>query len=171
MAVRCIHYTLLMILAKPTHYIMAVVKDSRPLYKSADDIEAMHERVRHRAPALEEGAKAGYSADVTDTPPSCPTQPTPASPPYQFDDLLDDPEYDRISDFDELEDSRLIHIRDPQAVRRRAMAADFSEGRLETFVGSPQKELPGTPNQYVSYLVTTKVCFYLQLYHFYALGV
>jgi hypothetical protein len=37
------------------------------------------------------------------------------------------------------------------------MAEDFSEGRLETFVGSPQKELAGTQNAYVSYLVTTKV--------------
>ena len=37
------------------------------------------------------------------------------------------------------------------------MAADFSEGRLETFVGSPQKELAGTQNAYFSYLVTTKV--------------
>ncbi|KAF1360410.1 Phox-like protein [Lizonia empirigonia] len=36
------------------------------------------------------------------------------------------------------------------------MAEDFSEGRLETSVGSPQKELAGTQNAYVSYLVTTK---------------
>ncbi|KAF2118361.1 hypothetical protein BDV96DRAFT_488309 [Lophiotrema nucula] len=36
------------------------------------------------------------------------------------------------------------------------MAADFSEGRLETIVGSPQKELSGTKDAYVSYLVTTK---------------
>ncbi|KAL6711801.1 intercellular trafficking and secretion [Coniothyrium glycines] len=36
------------------------------------------------------------------------------------------------------------------------MADDFSEGRLETLVNSPQKELSGTQNQYVSYLVTTK---------------
>ncbi|KAF2281254.1 uncharacterized protein EI97DRAFT_366855 [Westerdykella ornata] len=37
-----------------------------------------------------------------------------------------------------------------------SMAADFSEGRLETTVGSPQKELAGTKDAYVSYLVTTK---------------
>ncbi|KAF2662923.1 Phox-like protein [Lophiostoma macrostomum CBS 122681] len=36
------------------------------------------------------------------------------------------------------------------------MTAEFSEGRLETFVGKPQKELPGTKDAYVSYLVTTK---------------
>jgi len=45
----------------------------------------------------------------------------------------------------------------PSALNARAMAEDFSEGRLETFVGSPQKELAGTQNAYVSYLVTTKV--------------
>ncbi|KAF2831155.1 Phox-like protein [Ophiobolus disseminans] len=36
------------------------------------------------------------------------------------------------------------------------MADDFSEGKLETVVDSPQKELSGTQNQYVSYQVTTK---------------
>ncbi|ORY09440.1 hypothetical protein BCR34DRAFT_516437 [Clohesyomyces aquaticus] len=36
------------------------------------------------------------------------------------------------------------------------MAADFSEGHLECWVGKPQKELPGTKDAYVSYLVSTK---------------
>ncbi|KAF2750823.1 hypothetical protein M011DRAFT_437363 [Sporormia fimetaria CBS 119925] len=36
------------------------------------------------------------------------------------------------------------------------MADEFTEGRLETTVSSPQKELAGTPNAYVSYMVTTK---------------
>ncbi|KAF2013149.1 hypothetical protein BU24DRAFT_393686 [Aaosphaeria arxii CBS 175.79] len=35
------------------------------------------------------------------------------------------------------------------------MAEEFSEGRLETTVDKPQKELPGTKDAYVSYLVTT----------------
>lgn len=35
--------------------------------------------------------------------------------------------------------------------------ADFSEGSLETLVDTPQKELPGTKDAYVSYLVKTKV--------------
>jgi sorting nexin-4 len=138
---------------------MAIIHKSHALYRSADNVEAMYEGGRHGAPALDEGAKA----DVTDTPRSCSTQPTPTSPQHLFDNLLDDPEYDQISDIDEIEKDRLVHIRDPKTVRRRAMAADFSEGRLETFVGSPQKELPGTPNQYVSYLVTTKVYLFLQL--------
>jgi hypothetical protein len=44
------------------------------------------------------------------------------------------------------------------------MAAEFTEGRLETHVGHPQKELPGTKDAYVSYEVTTKVLgFDLQL--------
>jgi sorting nexin-4 len=116
----------------------------------------MYERVRHRAPALENGANAGSSTDVTDNTPSS-TRPQPASPQHQFDDIFDDPEYDQISDIVELKKKHLIYIRDPEAVRRHAMAADFSEGRLETFVGSPQKELAGTQNQYVSYQVTTKV--------------
>ena len=34
---------------------------------------------------------------------------------------------------------------------------DFSEGRLETTVDTPVKELPGTKDSYVSYLVSTKV--------------
>lgn len=34
---------------------------------------------------------------------------------------------------------------------------DFSEGRLETIVDKPIKELPGTKDAYVSYNVTTKV--------------
>jgi hypothetical protein len=94
------------------------------------------------------------STDVT--PPSSPTPPTTSLQPT-FDEAVHDPEYDRISDIEELEKSRLLFIHDPEAVCREAMAADFSEGRLETFVGNPQKELAGTPNQYVSYQVITKV--------------
>lgn len=100
------------------------------------------------------------STDVTPPPPasSLASPPaTPASTPPQFDDILEDPEYDRLSDRDELEEELLCVIGNPQAIRKRAMAADFSEGRLETLVDSPQKELAGTQNQYVSYQVTTKV--------------
>lgn len=38
-----------------------------------------------------------------------------------------------------------------------AAMEDFSEGRLETTVDTPVKELPGTKDAYVSYLVSTKV--------------
>jgi sorting nexin-4 len=34
---------------------------------------------------------------------------------------------------------------------------DFSEGRLECTVSQPQKELDGTKDAYISYLVSTKV--------------
>lgn len=91
--------------------------------------------------------------------------PPPSAPPSiiaaPFVDLChdfdSDSDYDELSDRDELEEGYLLHRREPLAVHRRAMATDFSEGRLETFVGNPQKELSGTQNQYVSYLVTTKV--------------
>jgi hypothetical protein len=55
-------------------------------------------------------------------------------------------------------DSRIARAAWP-APNAPAMAEDFSEGRLETLVGSPQKELAGTQNAFVSYLVTTKVHF------------
>jgi sorting nexin-4 len=133
---------------------------------SVDGFEAMYDRIRCRRSLIWEGEGAGEgpghtnaasSTDVTDSAPSLPGPQQAVSPRGQFDDLLDGPDYDRLSDLDELEESRLIHARDPSALRRHAMGGDFAEGRLETFVGSPQKELAGTQNQYVSYLVTTKV--------------
>ena len=114
------------------------------------------ERVKHLAPASEEslGANAACSTDVTSIPP---TPRLTASPQHPFDDINDDSDFDQLSDLCELEESRLLLIHHPGAARRRAMAADFSEGRLETFVGNPLKELAGTQNQYVSYQVITKV--------------
>ena len=103
------------------------------------------------------GANPACSTDVTDTPPSSPTPLPTASPQHPFDDIYDDSDYDQLNDVCELEESALLRTRHPGAVRRRAMAADFSEGRLETFVGNPLKELAGTQNQYVSYQVITKV--------------
>ncbi|KAJ4372386.1 intercellular trafficking and secretion [Neocucurbitaria cava] len=119
----------------------------------------MYERIRCNAPA-EAPTKSPSSnpsdPDVTPTPtPPAVTPPTSNRGPAS-EDVLEDPEFDQISDWDELEEDYLFDKGDPLVVRRRAMAADFSEGRLETFVGSPQKELAGTQNQYVSYQVTTK---------------
>ncbi|KAI8940083.1 intercellular trafficking and secretion [Plenodomus lindquistii] len=113
----------------------------------------MDDAVRRNAPASS-WVHDPSSPDVT-WPDSPSTKPT-IKPPPPYEDILEDPEYDQISDREELEQDRLLFIRDPITVRSRAMAADFSEGRLETFVGSPQKELAGTQNQYVSYQVTTK---------------
>lgn len=136
---------------------MTVATENGALAQSAD-IVAMYERerIRHLAPASEEslGANAACSTDVTSTPP---TPRLTASPQHPFDDIDDDSDYDQLSDLCELDDNRLLHIHHSEAVRRRAMAADFSEGRLETFVGNPLKELAGTQNQYVSYQVITKV--------------
>ena len=75
-----------------------------------------------------------------------PTSPRSRSPSSDFDEDT----YDRIEDLYAIRDNSPLDI-------RRAMADDFREGRLETFVGQPQKELPGTKDAYVSYLVTTKV--------------
>lgn len=73
-------------------------------------------------------------------------------------DGADDDEFQLVDEEDVPEQHRV----DYWAARRRlqvdSMAADFSEGRLETTVGSPQRELSGTKDQYVSYLVTTDVC-------------
>jgi hypothetical protein len=52
---------------------------------------------------------------------------------------------------------RDINATAPLDTLNGTMTAEFSEGRLDTSVGKPQKELPGTKDAYVSYLVTTKV--------------
>ena len=118
----------------------------------------MYERIRcgaaERPRERESPSSSPGDCDVTRPSRTSPSTPTRQPP---FEDILEDPEFDQISDREEIEEDYLCFKRDPLAIRRRAMAADFSEGRLETFVGSPQKELAGTQNQYVSYQVTTKV--------------
>jgi hypothetical protein len=126
--------------------------------RSVDDYAAMYERVRC-APQM--GRSSSHSdrsepIDVTGTTPAS-TPPHSPTPPELLEVTLDDPEYDQISDQEEVVEEEACWRREPLAVRRRAMAADFSEGHLETLVDSPQKELAGTQNQYVSYQVTTKV--------------
>ena len=97
-------------------------------------------------------ARPAVQPDVT-----CSAATEPPAPELPLEDILDDPDYDRISDCDEIVEAEAIGRGDPTAVRRRAMAEDFSEGKLETLVDSPQKELAGTQNPYISYRVTTKV--------------
>lgn len=118
--------------------------------RDSEDYEAMYKTICCGALA----GPSGISSDVTS---QASSTPTPTSREPRFEDILEDPEYDQISDREQLEEDLLCFIGDPRAIRTRAMAADFSEGRLETLVGSPQKELAGTQNQYVSYQVTTKV--------------
>ena len=110
-----------------------------------------------------------------------PTATSPASTPTTrltqdlttFDDIWSDTASKLSDDWSDVEqDSHIARAAWP-APNAPAMAEDFSEGRygfrlpsstpnadktsLETLVGSPQKELAGTQNAYVSYLVTTKV--------------
>jgi hypothetical protein len=87
------------------------------------------------------------------------TPPTPSSTldPANFEVIWADSASEHSDDWLDLEEDSHTVRNTPSALDARAMAEDFSEGRLETFVGSPQKELAGTQNAYVSYLVTTKV--------------
>jgi sorting nexin-4 len=143
---------------------MTIPAITRPHRRSVDDFDAMYERVRYRAPLLEgnDPGHANPSGPSDVTPPSSPSTTSTYS---TLDDLQDEPldepaddtEYDQISDREEVEEDRLKAIRDPKTIRKLAMATDFSEGRLETFVGNPQKENAGTPTQYVSYQIITKV--------------
>jgi sorting nexin-4 len=115
--------------------------------------ESTREHLPRRQPS--EDSSAASSTSATPSPAS------PTSTPLAESDLIHVPALDDFDHIDELAEfkleSRFIEL-DPRAILLpRNMAADFSEGRLETFVGKPQKELPGTKDAYVSYLVTTKV--------------
>ena len=122
---------------------------------SVQDYRAMYEQIRVHPPR--EGlAPSDSPGDVTLSS-RCSTPPTPTISVLQLDDVLDDPEFDQISDREEIIKEEACWRGDPLALRRRAMAEDFSEGRLETVVDSPQKENAGTQTQYVSYQITTKV--------------
>jgi sorting nexin-4 len=120
--------------------------------RSVDNFSAMYEQIRV-PPARE---LASSPSDVTSSFQASPPL-SPATPEPPFEDILDDPEYDQISDRTDVIEEEACWRGDPTAIRKRAMAEDFSEGKLETIVDSPQKENAGTQTQYVSYQVTTKV--------------
>lgn len=136
--------------------------------RSAEDYEVMYEQIRAGwidAPP-EGGSLARPSSSASDdvrpaaqATPSTPSTPSTPTASEGLDGVLDDPgsEFDQIPDREEVIEGEAVERGEPLAVRRHAMAADFSEGKLETLVDSPQKELAGTQNQYVSYQVTTKV--------------
>lgn len=131
--------------------------DNHGLRSRVDDEAAMYNAIRYKRPASGSPSSSHSPADVTP-----PTPPSPPEPSQDFPfnpSISNEADYDYIHSHIDLGDGYLCHIRNPLALRRRAnsMAEDFSEGRLETLVGSPQKELSGTQNQYVSYLITTKV--------------
>lgn len=132
-------------------------------WRSVENHKAMNQ-TRNAPPALARSSSTSSSeADVSGPAPASTPQSSPA-PAAPLEDILDDPEFDQISDHEHILEDYAVWRRDPAAVRRRAMAEDFREGHLETFVDSPQKELAGTQNQYVSYQVTTKVGARLQLH-------
>lgn len=123
--------------------------------RSADNYQAMYEAIRVHVPHQPLAASEN-SGSTSATPQLSPTSTplTDSGIPHAPEEL----DFDFLDDLEDVQqESRFIAL-DPQAVLLlRTMAADFSEGRLETFVGKPQKELPGTKDAYVSYLVTTKV--------------
>lgn len=108
-------------------------------------------RAPHHTQEVQAPPTPASQTSLSQTPP-----PTP-NPAPRFHDILDVCDFDQFNDREGLEKHHLTYIRNLSANCTRAMAADFSEGRLETSVGSPLKELSGTQNQYVSYQVTTKV--------------
>jgi sorting nexin-4 len=130
---------------------MSIPRRSVDLYH-----QAMYESIRVHVPR-QPSEHSSAASSTSATPQSSPTLST--SLVYSRPtDATKEPGFDLIDDLDDFQlESRFIEL-DPRAVLLpRNMAADFSEGRLETFVGKPQKELPGTKDAYVSYLVTTKV--------------
>jgi hypothetical protein len=124
-------------------------------------VGTMHDRV----PPTSQGLASSYVTSSSTSNASTPYASTTSE--LTFEDILDDPEYDQISDRADIVEEEALWRGDPATVRRRAMAEDFSEGKLETVVDSPQKENAGTQTQYVSYQITTKVgvhrCRHIQL--------
>ncbi|KAF2869306.1 hypothetical protein BDV95DRAFT_577027 [Massariosphaeria phaeospora] len=119
--------------------------------RSAEDWAKMYEAIRVRAPS-----GSSSNRDVT---PAHLTASTPTTAQTASDTSAlshDDDEYDTLEDSEDTEKLDRTSEHDRCGILAHRMAADFSEGRLETFVGKPQKELPGTKDAYVSYQVTTK---------------
>jgi sorting nexin-4 len=98
-------------------------------------------------------SESSSTADVTQALSPASTPPSPAS--NNPRDVCHCNHPDNSDDSDDWKDLGESNT----CVSPNIMAADFSEGRLETIVGTPQKELPGTKDAYVSYQVTTKVGF------------
>ncbi|KAJ4382926.1 intercellular trafficking and secretion [Didymella sp. IMI 355093] len=116
---------------------------------------AHHDALRDSA-ALGPASPSSRNLDVTASTPPTPSSNLEHLEPANFEIIWADSASELSDDWlDVAQDPHIVQD-SPSALDARAMAEDFSEGRLETFVGSPQKELAGTQNAYVSYLVTTK---------------
>jgi sorting nexin-4 len=123
----------------------------------SDDLyhQAMYESIRVHVP--HQPSEHSSASSTSATPQSSPTLTTSPTESWTLH-APTDPDFGFIDDFEDSHlESKFIEPDPHTALLSRNMAADFSEGRLETFVGKPQKELPGTKDAYVSYLVTTKV--------------
>lgn len=72
----------------------------------------------------------------------------------EFHDSDDEDDFDFVED---IEHFPQVYTNPNLFSTRSRMATEFAEGRLETTVNKPQKELPGTKDAFVSYLVTTQV--------------
>ncbi|KAJ8107423.1 hypothetical protein OPT61_g8878 [Boeremia exigua] len=100
----------------------------------------------------------GFHSQTSPAPAPASTPPTPSLTldTADFEDIWADSASEHSDDWLDIAQDSQNTQEIPCALDARAMAEDFSEGRLETLVGSPQKELAGTQNAYVSYLVSTK---------------
>lgn len=123
-----------------------------------------HRRVKRplwRPSGADVTQEPGLSAPAsTPAPPRPPKNPHPKNPPplRELDDDFDFFQDEHFHDSSNSDDSdEPIIVAYPPELPDHTMAADFSEGSLETVVGNPQKELPGTKDQYISYQITTKV--------------
>ena len=125
--------------------------------RSVDDFATMYERVRvvqaHTSAERPSTSESSDTSDVTQAPSPASTPPSTA-----IDHPRDDCDRNHLDNSDDSDDwDDLGELKASDNPKR--MADDFREGRLETIVGTPQKELPGTKDAYVSYQVTTKVGF------------
>src|SRR5690242_7961093 len=115
---------------------------------------AREERLYESAQVWRPAARDGFSPAIQTSPGLAPasTPPTPGSIPNaaNFEDIWADGVSEHSDDWSDIAHNLDENQKPPSALDARAMAEDFSEGRLETFVGSPQKELAGTQNAYVS---------------------
>jgi len=126
--------------------------------RSVDDFDKMYSQILVKRPSNSQSDDAD-DADTSDVTPAHTPASTPTSTAIDRLHTEPDSEYDALDDLNEFKHLGPLLTFTPAHAPPLSMAADFSEGRLETIVGTPQKELPGTKDAYVSYLVTTKVGF------------
>ncbi|KAF2270688.1 hypothetical protein CC78DRAFT_139059 [Lojkania enalia] len=112
--------------------------------------------VQASAPWLWDDAERHPSSDSSDCSDVTQGSPDSTPPTTLAPDILDDLEYDTLEDFASPTAQSAFLASGLLRDLFVGMAADFTEGRLETTVSHPQKELSGTKDAYVSYLVTTK---------------